>query len=642
MTTPETTHRFQAEVSQVLHLVIHSLYSNKEIFLRELVSNASDALDKLRFRALTETGLALGDAALEIRLIPDEKAGTLTLEDDGIGMTEAELVEHLGTIAHSGSRAFLDALQKQGEQKKDLTLIGQFGVGFYSAYLVADRVEVISRAAGSAEAHRWKSEAKDTFTVEPAERATRGTSVILHLRPEHQEFLTGWRLRELVRRYSDFVSHPIRLRVEKKTGEGDDAKTELDFETINRASALWQRSKSEITDEQYDELYRHLTHDQAKPLARTHFQIEGTQQFSGLLYLPQSTDRDMFQVEGKKGIRLFVKRVFIMEDCEELIAPWLRFVRGVVDSDDLPLNVSREILQDSAAVRAIKRQVTKKVLDLLDEVAKERVDDYAAFFRAHGPILKSGLATDYDHRERLGALLRYQSSYTVEHADENAGLTSLEQYVSRMKEGQEAIYYVVGESLKALSGSPHLEALRQRNYEVIYMTDPVDEWAADGLREFSGKPLVSAMRADLKLQESEEEKKTKEEAKGSLGPLLSAMHEILKENVREVRVSDRLTDSPACLVVGEGGSNAFLERVLKERGHATPKQKRIFEINPKHPLIEKMRSIHAKEAASGEVISWTEMLYDQALLTEGSALDDPQRFAKRVAELLTVAAAGKS
>ncbi len=636
---PEATHKFQAEVSQVLHLVIHSLYSHKEIFLRELVSNASDALDKLRFRALTEPGLLEGGPELEIRIVPDEAAGTLTLEDSGVGMTRDELVTHLGTIAHSGSRAFLAMLQQQGKDK-DVTLIGQFGVGFYSAYLVADRVEVVSHAAGSEEAWRWESEAKDTFTVVPAERATRGTSVILHLRKEHEEFLTPWRLRELVRRYSDFVSHPIRLRGKDKDGKEED-------ETINRASALWQRSKSEITAEQYEELYKHLTHDAAAPLAHTHFQIEGNQQFAGLLYLPRAEDRDLFADDRKKGIRLFVKRVFIMEDCEQLLPPWLRFVRGVIDSDDLPLNVSREMLQDSAAVRAIKRQVVKKVLDLLDEVAKERPADYAEFFRAHGATIKSGLATDFEHREKIGALVRFASSHTVDHSDtekgdENGGLTSLEAYVGRMKENQPAIYYVTGESLKAIAGSPHLEALRQRGYEVLYLTDPVDEWAVDGLREFSGKKLVSAMRAELPLEESEDDKQEREKAKGDLGPLLSAMHEILKDHVKEVRVSDRLTDSPACLVGVEAGTNPYLERVLKERGHAVPRQQRILEVNAKHPLLVKMAALHAREAASAEVIDWTETLYDQALLTEGSAIEDPQRFAKRVAELLTLAAAQKA
>jgi molecular chaperone HtpG len=629
-----TTHKFQAEVGQVLHLVIHSLYSHKEIFLRELVSNASDALDKLRFRALTEPQLTAGDDALEIRLVPDAEKKTLTIEDTGIGMTEAELAENLGTIAHSGSRAFLEQLAKQGSDKdKGVTLIGQFGVGFYSAYLVADRVDVISRAAGSEQAFRWTSDGKESFSIVPAERAQRGTSVVLHLRADQEEFLEEWRLRELVVRYSDFVAHPIKLKVARKS-DGEE-KTEL--ETINKASALWQRSKSEITDEQYAEFYRHLTHDPKPPLARTHFRVEGSQEFAALLFVPQQREPDFFAQDRKRGVRLFVKRVFIMEDCEELLPQWLRFVRGVVDSDDLPLNVSRETLQDSAAVRAIKKQLTKKVLDLLDDVSKERPDDYATFFQAHGSVLKTGLALEYEHKERLGNLLRYESSHTVEEG--KGGMTSLADYVSRMKDKQDAIYFVLGESVKALAGSPHLEALRARGFEVLYMTDPVDEWATEGLREFAGKKLVSAMRADLPpLDDSDEAKKAKDEAKGTLAKLIARMKEVLGERVREVRISERLTDSPVCLVVGEG-NHAYLERMLRERGHAVTKSQRILEINPKHPLVESMRTFAEQDASSERLVTFIETLYDQALVTEGSPIEDPARFAKNLTQLLTQAAA---
>ena len=628
-----TTHKFQAEVGQVLHLVIHSLYSHKEIFLRELVSNASDALDKLRFRALTEPELTAGDEALEIRILPDAENKTVTIEDTGIGMTEGELAENLGTIAHSGSRAFLEQLAKQeGASAKDkgVTLIGQFGVGFYSAYLVADRVDVISRAAGSTEAFRWTSDGKDSFTIAKVERAERGTSVVLHLRDDQEEFLEEWRLRELVARYSDFVAHPIKLRVKEKDQEPK-------LETINKASALWQRSKSEITDDQYAEFYRHLTHDPQPPLARAHFRVEGSQEFAALLFVPQQPEPDFFACDRKRGVRLFVKRVFIMEDCEELLPQWLRFVRGVVDSDDLPLNVSRETLQDSSAVRAIMKQLTKKVLDLLDEVSKDRPADYATFWKGHGSVLKTGLAIDFEHRERLGALLRYESSFTVE-GGENASLTSLADYVSRMKEGQDAIYYVLGESVKALAGSPHLEALRARGYEVLYMTDPVDEWATDGLREFSGKKLVSAMRADLPpLDDSDEAKKAKDEAKGTLAKLTARMKDVLGERVRDIRISDRLTDSPVCLVVGEG-NHAYLERMLRERGHAVQKGKRILEINPKHPLVESMRVLADADPASERLTTYIQTLYDQALVTEGSPIEDPARFARNLTQLLTEAA----
>jgi molecular chaperone HtpG len=630
-----TTHKFQAEVGQVLHLVIHSLYSHKEIFLRELVSNASDALDKLRFRALTEPQLTAGDDALEIRLVPDPEKKTLIIEDTGIGMTEAELAENLGTIAHSGSRAFLEQLAKQGSEKEKVTLIGQFGVGFYSAYLVADRVDVISRAAGSEKAFRWTSDGKDSFTIVEDERAQRGTSVVLHLRADQEEFLEDWRLRELVVRYSDFVAHPIKLKVTRKAKDEDSDEEKTELETINKASALWQRSKSEITDEQYAEFYRHLTHDPKPPLARAHFRVEGSQEFAALLFVPQQPEPDFFAQDRKRGVRLFVKRVFIMEDCEELLPQWLRFVRGVVDSDDLPLNVSRETLQDSAAVRAIKKQLTKKVLDLLDDVNKERPEDYATFWKGHGSVLKTGLAIDFEYKERLGNLLRFESSHTVE---SGGGLTSLADYVSRMKEKQDAIYYVLGESVKALAGSPHLEALRARGFEVLYMTDPVDEWATDGLREFSGKKLVSAMRADLPpLDDSEEAKKAKDEAKGTFAKLTARMTEVLGERVREVRISERLTDSPVCLVVGEG-SHAYLERMLRERGHAVQKGKRILEINPQHPLVESMRALAEQDASSERLTTFIETLYDQALVTEGSPIEDPARFAKNLTQLLTQAA----
>ncbi|GAC1351769.1 MAG: molecular chaperone HtpG [Polyangiales bacterium] len=651
-------HPFQAEVSQVLRLVIHSLYSHKEIFLRELISNASDALDKLRFRALTEPELLKGDPSLEIRIMADREAGTLTIEDSGIGMNQAELIENLGTIAHSGSRAFLEQLAARAAQNskdakepqaskdsKDVGLIGQFGVGFYSSYLVADQVEVVSRSATASEAFLWSSDAKEGFTVEPTPREARGTSVVLHLRDDQKEFLEEWRLRELVVKYSDFVSHPIKLRVQRRApavsavpegsavSEGSDASEtatkppQASFETVNQASALWQRSKSEITDEQYAEFYRHVSHDHQPPLARTHFVVEGTQQFVGLLFVPAHAPPGMQSRTQSQGIRLFVKRVFIMDDCEQLIPEWLRFVRGVVDSDDLPLNVSREILQDSAAMRTIRKQVTKRVLDLLDEIAKDRAEDYSTFWKQVGSVLKSGLAIDYEYRERIGKLLRYQGTH-------GEGLTSLTDYVSRMKEGQEAIYYIFGESVKSISNSPHLEGLRSRGYEVLYMTDPVDEWASNSLGQFDGKPLVSAMRADLKLSETPEEKQQKQASETSLKPLLEHIQAVLSEHVREVRLSERLTDSPCCLVIGDAMNHAYLERLLREKGHSSPKTKRVLEINPTHPLIKNLATLRAQNGDSSSINEWIELLYDQALLTEGNAIEDPNRFAKRVTDLL--------
>jgi molecular chaperone HtpG len=631
--TAPVAHDFEAEVSQVLHLVIHSLYSHKEVFLRELVSNASDALDKLRFRALTEPGLLAGDEALEIRIVVDKAAGTLTIEDTGIGMTEAELTRELGTVARSGSKAFIEAL---ADKKKDVSLIGQFGVGFYSAYLVADRVDVVSRAAGDAAGHRWSSDGKKSFTVETAAKAGRGTSVTLHLKEDQKEFLEHWRLRELIARYSDYVAHPIRLRAEEHDGK------EGDFETVNRASALWQRAKSDVTDEQYDEFYQHLTHDHEKPLARTHFKVEGAQELAGLLFIPRSPPFDFGMGRESRGVRLFVKRVLIMDRCEELLPEWMRFVRGVVDSEDLPLNVSREVLQDSQTSRAIKKQLVKSTLDLLDRMAEEKPEDYATFWKSFGVQVKEGVAVDFEHKERLGKLLRYASSRVVEGAATGDTLTSLHDYVARMPAGQEAIYYVLGESLRSVESSPHLEELRRRGYEVLYMTDPVDEWAAEALRTFEGKSLVSAMRAELKLEETDEQKKTKEAKQEELGPLLARMKEVLGDKVVDVRVSDRLTDSPACLVLKGAGPHGYVDRLLRERGREAPKAKRIFEINAGHPVIEHLRAAASNAAATEKVNDWISVLYDQALLTEGSALEDPNRFARLVTSLLLDAAAGSA
>ena len=624
-----SAHDFEAEVSQVLHLVIHSLYSHKEVFLRELISNASDALDKLRFRALTEPALMGDDATLEIRVLLDKDKGTLTVEDTGVGMTREELVRELGTVARSGSKAFLEAL---ADKKKDVSLIGQFGVGFYSAYLVADQVDVLSRAAGSAEASLWSSDGKKSFTVVASSRRTRGTSITLHLKEDQKEFLETWRVRSLISRYSDYVAHPIRMAV-----EGKDAKPG-EFETVNRASALWQRPKSEVTDEQYDEFYQHLTHDHEKPLARAHFKLEGTQELALLLFVPRVPPFELGMTREARGVRLFVKRVLIMDRCEELVPEWLRFVRGVVDSEDLPLNVSREVLQDSQASRSIKKQIVKATLDMLDrlvEEADEKKQDYATFWKAFGIMVKEGLATDFEHKDRLAKLVRYVSS------KDETQTTSLHDYVARMPAGQEAIYYVLGETLAAAQGSPHLEELRRRGYEVLYMTDPVDEWAAEALREFEGKKLVSAMRADLKLDETDDQKKAKETRTAELGPLLDRMKSALGDKVVDVRVSDRLTDSPACLVIQGAGPHGYVERLLKERGHDAPKAKRVLEINAAHPVIEHLRSVVGQGggAANDKVNDWVTVLYDQALLTEGSAIEDPNAFARLVTGLLMDAAA---
>lgn len=620
------THKFKAEVAQVLSLVINSLYSNKEVALRELISNAADALDKLRFEGVKQPALLPADYSAAIRLIPDDKAKTLTIWDNGIGMGEAALAEDLGTVARSGTREFAEKL-KQAQQEKDAQLIGQFGVGFYSGYLIADRIDVISRAAGSDQAFKWSSEGHDSFTIESTERDSVGTSVVLHLKEEHQDFAKGWKLRELVRRYSDFISYPVQLEVEEK---GEEPKKT--FETINEASAVWTRAEKDVTDEQYEEFYKHLSHDWEPPLTRTHFKVEGTQMFAGLLYVPKRAPFDMFSPDDKHGVRLYVKRVFIMDNCEELLPRWLRFVKGVIDSDDLPLNVSREILQDSALVRTIRKQVIRRVLDALAKVEKEDAEAYKSFWDNFGAVLKEGLHFDPTYKDKLAPLMRYESS-TQE------GFTSLPDYVSRMKEGQEAIYYALGPSARMLSASPQLEGLKKRGYEVLYMTDGVDQWAVEGLPEFDGKKLVNAMEADLDLSEEKaDEDKSEDEKKDESTPDVEAVvarcKDVLSEYVSDVKVSTRLTDSPVCLVLPKGGLPAHLERLIRAQQAHLPAQKRILEINPKHPLVQRMQEDLAAARNEDKVKEWIELLYDQALVSEGSPLPDPARFAQRLNNLM--------
>ncbi|TNF24233.1 MAG: molecular chaperone HtpG [Deltaproteobacteria bacterium] len=627
MTTTET-HRFEAEVSQVLRLVINSLYSNKEIFLRELISNASDALDKLKYRGLTEHSLAKD--ALEIRVYADEDAGTLTIEDTGVGMTHDELVKNLGTVAHSGSKAFIDAL---AEGRGDMQLIGQFGVGFYSAYLVADRVDVLTRAAGSEAGWRWSSEASDSFTVEPMEREQHGTAVVLHLKEDQREYLSSWKIRQLVTRYSDYISYPINVRVEKFDAgeEGEEPTPELVFEQVNRGVALWQRSRADITTDEYEEFYKHLTHDWDPPLAYSHFQVEGRQMFTGVLFVPKRPPFDLYSHEHQHGVRLHVKRVFIMDECKELLPSFLRFLRGVVDSDDLPLNVSREILQDSATVRFIKKQLTKRVFDMLDELAKDRAEDYVSFWKGYGAVIKEGLHTNPESKDRIVPLLRFRSTVTGED-----GLTSLAEYKERMPEGQKAIYYVIAESDRAARTSPHLEALSKKGYEVLFMTDPIDEWAVQGLGTYEELPLEDAMGATFDLDDEAKEERAAAETR--VASLIERAKEILGERVQDVRLSERLTSSPACLVVPEGGHHAHVERLFRATQPGYVGGKRIFEINGDHPLVEDLNRVHGASPDSPQVAEWIEVLYTQALLSEGSRLDDPSRFVEQVTRLLASAA----
>lgn len=626
--TQATTYSFQAEVNQVLDLVIHSLYGHREVFLRELVSNAADALDRLRFQTITEPALLGSETALRIRIVPNKDAGTLTIEDTGTGMSRDELVTNLGTIAKSGTKAFAEALKQAGN--KDVNLIGQFGVGFYSAYLVASRVDVVTRAAGSAEAWRWSSDAKGSFTVEATERAERGTSVVLHLRDDQKEFLDEWRVKDLVRRYSDFVSHPIELAVVRGADKHEE------FDTINRASALWMRPRAEVTKEQHEEFYKHISHDGEAPVAWTHFSFEGNVVFTGLLYLPKLAP--MFDVHpDERGVRLFVKRVFVMEKCQDFLPAWLRFVRGVLDSDDLPLNVSRETLQDSGVVRTMKKQVVKKTLDLIDELAQERPEDFTTFWENFGSVVKEGLANDWEHKDRLAKVVRYRSSATMGKSGAEAWV-SLPEYVKRMPLRQEAIYYVSGESPEALADSPHVEVLRKRGYEILFMTDAVDEWATETLREFDGKPLVSAMRDDLKLKEDDEEKRVREARTEELKGLIGRMTTVLGSRVEAVRVSSRLTDSPACLVVPEGAHHAMIGRLLKKHGRGPTDDRRTLEVNPTHPLIGTLAELFTADGSSPKLDEWIELLFEQARLTEGGTPENPQKFAKKLTELLVAAA----
>jgi len=637
-------HQFQAEVNQVLSIVVNSLYSHKEIFLRELISNASDALDKLAFRALTDHDLLKEDKDLQIDLIPSKESGTLTIRDNGIGMSHDELIDNLGTIARSGSKALMESLS--GDAKKDLSLIGQFGVGFYSAFLVADKVTVTSLAAGEEKAWLWQSAAAGDFTVEECEKASRGTNVILHLKEDCKEFLEEFQLQGLVRKYSDYVRHPIRLQVErtKEKGEGDEKETETvkEWERVNTASALWTRPKAEITDDQYNEFYRHLTHQWDEPLARTHFKVEGVQQMTGLLFIPKKAPFDLFERKSR-GVRLYVKRVFIMEDCEELLPEWLRWMRGVVDSEDLPLNVSREILQKEQVTKSIRKQVITKTLSLLEDLANEgettrtekdedgketeiKANRFQAFWKEFGKVLKEGVYAEPAHREQLGKLLRFESS-------RNEELTSLQGYVDRMPEDQEAIYYLIAGSTETARHSPHIEALQKRDYEVLLMSDPVDEWVVESLAKFADKNLVSAAKGALDIPEQAEDQQAKEKTDEYSG-LLDRVKGGLDEHIKEVRLSNRLVDSPSCLVGDEQSISPYLEKILRASGQEVPEQKRILELNPDHPVVQRLRVMAEDDTKSAEVADWSRLLFDQALVAEGNLPSDPAQFAKSVAKLM--------
>ncbi|WP_312590051.1 molecular chaperone HtpG [Comamonas terrigena] len=642
------THSFQAEVAQLLHLVTHSLYSNPEIFVRELVSNASDACDKLRFEALNDSSLYGDQPNLEVRIAFDDKAKTLTITDTGIGMSAQEAIEHLGTIAKSGTKAFMDKLS--GDQKTDSQLIGQFGVGFYSGFIVADKITVESRRAGLAagEGVRWTSSGTGDFEVEQITREPRGTSVILHLREDAREFLNGWKLKQLITKYSDHISLPILMEKEEwKDGENDQPGAMVktgEWEAVNKASALWTRPKKDITDEQYVEFYKAISHDYEAPLTWSHNRVEGNTEYTQLLYIPAKAPFDLYQRDKHAGIKLYVKRVFIMDDAEALMPQYLRFVKGVIDSADLPLNVSRELLQESRDVKLIRDGSVKRVLSMLEDLArhdkheaaadaevtdvvsdedKAKEGKYSQFYAEFGAVLKEGLGEDHANKDRIAKLLRFASTT-------HDGLsTSLADYKARMKEGQEAIYYITADTLAAAKNSPQLEVFKKKGIEVLLMTDRVDEWALNYVQDFDGTPLQSVAKGavDLGKLQNEEEKKAAEEAAEAFKPLLAKLKEALKDKAEDVRATSRLVDSPACLVVQDGGMSLQMARLFKQAGQAMPESKPVLEVNPEHPLIKKLDgSVHFHDLA--------QIVFDQAVLADGGMPEDPAAYVKRVNALL--------
>ncbi len=629
---PETQTRetlgFQAEVKQLLNLMIHSLYSNKEIFLRELVSNASDAADKLRFEALTDKALFESDPELRIRVTVDKDARTVTVADNGIGMSRQEVIENIGTIAKSGTREFFERLT--GDEAKDAHLIGQFGVGFYSSFIVADKVTVVTRRAGLTAEHgvKWESDGGGEYTIEMVDRPQRGTEVTLHLREGEDELLTGYRLRSIIRKYSDHITLPILMKREEWDKDKNENRLTDEDETVNQAGALWARSKNEITEEQYHEFYKHVAHDFEAPLAYTHNKVEGTKEYTQLLYIPSRAPFDLWDRDHRRGLKLYVRRVFIMDDAEHLMPAYLRFVRGVIDSNDLPLNVSREILQESRDVEMIRAGSVRRVLSMLEDLAGSEKEKYTTFWKEFGRVLKEGLGEDHGNRERIAKLARFAST----NKDSEEQDVSLTDYVGRMKEGQDKIYYVAAETFAAAKNSPHLEVFRKKGIEVLLLSDRVDEWALSFLTEFEGKPLQSVAKGGLDLGKlaDETEKQEQEKEAGEYKDLIDRIKKALGEKVKDVRATQRLTESPVCLVADEHDMGMHLERLLKAAGQSVPSVKPILEVNTHHPLVQRLKN-EADEARFGD---WTVVLFDQALLAEGGQLEDPAGFVKRLNQLV--------
>ncbi len=625
--TQKETLGFQTEVKQLLHLMIHSLYSNKEIFLRELISNASDAVDKLRFEALAKPELLEGGAELKIRLSFDKDAKTVTLEDNGIGLSREEAITHLGTIAKSGTADFMKNLT--GDQKKDSHLIGQFGVGFYSAFIVADKVDVFSRRAGlsAGEGVHWSSKGEGDFEVATVEKAERGTRIVLHLKAGEEEFADGWRLRNIVKKYSDHIALPIELPKEHH-GEEADKPAEPEWETVNRASALWTRARTEVKDEEYQEFYKHVAHDYENPLAWSHNKVEGKLEYTSLLYLPGRAPFDLYQREAPKGLKLYVQRVFIMDQADEFLPLYLRFIKGVVDSNDLSLNISREILQKDPIIESMKSALTKRVLDMLEKLAKNEPEQYKTFWKAFGQVLKEGPAEDFANKEKIASLLRFASTA----GDDGEQSVALADYLARAKEGQDKIYFLTGETYAQVKNSPHLEVFRKKGIEVLLLTDRIDEWLMSYLSEFDGKSFVDVARGDLDLGklDSEEDKKAQEEIAKTKEGLVERLKGALGEQVAQVRVSHRLTDSPAILAIGEQDLGLQMRQILEASGQKVPESKPIFEINPAHPLIEKLDA----EPDEERFADLSHILFDQAALAAGDSLKDPAAYVQRLNKLL--------
>lgn len=619
----QETRGFQSEVKQLLHLMIHSLYSNKEIFLRELISNASDAADKLRFRALSQADLYEGDGELRVRVSFDKEKRTLTIADNGVGMTRDEAIDHLGTIAKSGTKAFLESMGS--DQAKDSQLIGQFGVGFYSAFIVADKVTVRTRAAGASADGGvfWESEGAGEYTVADITKADRGTEITLHLREGEDEFLDDWRVRSIIGKYSDHIALPVEI----ETREEKDGETILGWEKINKAQALWTRSKSEVKEEEYNEFYKHIAHDFTDPLAWSHNRVEGKQEYTSLLYIPSQAPWDMWNRDHKHGLKLYVQRVFIMDDAEQFMPNYLRFVRGLIDSNDLPLNVSREILQDSRVTQNLRSALTKRVLQMLDKLAKDDSEKYQTFWKNFGLVLKEGPAEDNANQEAIAKLLRFATTHT----DSSAQTVSLEEYVSRMKEGQEKIYYITADSYAAAKSSPHLELLRKKGIEVLLLSDRIDEWMMSYLTEFDGKAFQSVSKTDESLEKlADEETAEAKEAEKALEPFVDRVKTLLGDRVKEVRLTHRLTDTPAIVTTDSNDMSTQMAKLFAAAGQAVPEVKYIFELNPDHGLVKRAADTQ-DEAQFGE---WVELLLDQALLAERGTLEDPNQFIRRMNQLL--------